>query len=348
MKLLIVAGSEDFHALAVEYAMRVKGRTVHRLSSDNLTRADTLSLRFDAQGSQTRLDLGGRPISLESIGVVWNRRPYESIQTSPVADEDAPFMRREVSAARDGLYQLLARAQWVNPVESVARAENKIHQLTCAVEIGLRIPETLIGNDPAEIRAFLGQHADCIYKPLQGYVWLQEGRRRATYTARVREADLPNDPVLRAVPGIYQRRVEHAYEVRAQFFGRQCAAIKIDVSSHDCLDWRLVQGAIECCERANVPEDVQIRCLALMERLGLVSAGFDFLVGSDGEWTFLEANQAGQFLFLEDWCPELPVLDMFCEFLADPSPQWRYRPHAAPIRFAEFIKDYRKTDAELA
>lgn len=340
MKILIVAGREDFHALAVEHALREKGHAVHRLASDTLTHADTLSVQVGARGLEAALDLDGTDLPLDTIDVVWNRRPYEPIQAGPVAEDDAPFVRREIMAAREGLYRLLAQARWVNPLASIAPAENKIHQLACAVQAGFRIPDTLVSNDPDRVRAFLRRHGDCIYKPLHGHVWLQQGRRRATYTAPVQEDDLPADALLRAAPGIYQRRIRPAYEVRAQFFGVQCAAIKIDVSGYGCADWRLAQKAIERCDPARLPEALQTQCLALMARLGLVCAGFDFLVGQDGAWTFLEANQAGQFLFLEDWCPELPVLDMFCGLLAEPSRLWRYRPGEDVARFAQFAQAY--------
>ena len=43
---------------------------------------------------------------------------------------------------------------WVNPPASDVAAQQKACQLRSAARAGLKIPETLISNDPAEIRAF--------------------------------------------------------------------------------------------------------------------------------------------------------------------------------------------------
>jgi glutathione synthase/RimK-type ligase-like ATP-grasp enzyme len=44
--------------------------------------------------------------------------------------------------------------RWVSNPESTRLAENKPLQLAAAANVGLRLPKTLIGGDPQEIRRF--------------------------------------------------------------------------------------------------------------------------------------------------------------------------------------------------
>lgn len=345
VNVLIIAGRADFHAQVVQYAMRQKGHNVALLASDDFSCSDSLNIEADSTGVKGFLDLAGSVVALESIDVVWNRRWHEPVLPEEVAAADRAFAREELAAGLDGIYRLLDHARWVNPLDAIARSENKVHQLRCAVEAGLSIPDTLISSNAPRISKFLRDEPDCIYKSLNGYVWHEAGGRRATYTAAVCLDDLPSEVLLRAVPGIYQRLVKKKYEVRAQFFGRNCAAIRIEASGAAAIDWRLGQSEFEGCDPIAVPASIQANCLALMARLGIVNGAFDFIVQPDGRWIFLEVNQAGQFLFLEQWCPRLPVLDMFCALLERPSMQFVYAPLAVPIRFADAARSSLSSEA---
>jgi hypothetical protein len=82
---------------------------------------------------------------------------------------------------------------------------------------------------------------------------------------------------------------------------------------------------------AELPAPVQQQCRALLRRLGLVFGCIDLIVTPTGEHVFLEINQMGQFLWVEEMCPQIPLLQMFCEFLARPDA--RGEPAAAQCRY---------------
>lgn len=341
MRILIISGRDDSHTFAVEFALKRMGHDVYILAPDDISLKDTLTFDILFDRNICTLDLNGKYINIESVDSVWNRRPFEKPSTYGVYKDDEPFVEEEILAALKGVYYLLGAAKWVNPFASLDRAENKIYQLSCATSVGFKRPDTLISNNPEDIRKFLRAVKDCIYKPLNGHIWYSQGKKLSTFTSIVKEEDLPIDRVLRAAPGIFQRRIKSVYEVRAQFFGKSYAAIKIDASKDGGVDWRFSQNAIERCDPIEIPHLIYARCLDLMERLGIISAAFDFMVDLDGSWVFLEVNQAGQFLFIEEWCPELPVLDMFCGLLTNPSPHYEYSARADPIRFVDAVDSYR-------
>jgi len=73
-----------------------------------------------------------------------------------------------------------------------------------------------------------------------------------------------------------------------------------------------------------LPESVKRSCLDYLKHSGLSYAAIAFLVTEDNEFIFLEANESGQFLFLEDEVPTIPILDAFCQFLASGSSTFKY------------------------
>jgi hypothetical protein len=52
-----------------------------------------------------------------------------------------------------------------------------------------------------------------------------------------------------------------------------------------------------------------------MSRLALSFGCIDFAVSKENVWYFLEVNQMGQFLFVEQIFPEFRMLDMFLQLL---------------------------------
>jgi hypothetical protein len=98
-----------------------------------------------------------------------------------------------------------------------------------------------------------------------------------------------------------------------------------------CSGTRVAKGEIR--ERAynerlsmtalELPEEVAARCREMMRRLGLVFGCFDFIVTPAGDYVFLEVNEMGQFLWLEESLPATPLLQTFCEFLVSQDPNFR-------------------------
>lgn len=314
--LLILSHGEDFHAELAAAALRDCGLRVHCLDLAELPAHGTASLRY-GDGGRAAIETRDGAFDPAEIDVVWNRRPRSARVPDSVASADRGFAQGEWRQFGNGLHDALAHARWINPRGAATAAECKPAQLAAAQQVGLTVPPTLISNDPAAIRAFLRGQPDAIYKPLLGHVWREDGRERATYTAAVSEQQLPGDAMLRAVPGILQRRVAKAYEVRAQFFGDACYAIRIESQRlpHGELDWRLHQSQLGECSAIELPTAVADAARRLLQTLGLVAGGFDFIVDRAGHWHFLEVNQAGQFLMLERYCPTLPVLAAFCAFV---------------------------------
>ncbi|MBN1204234.1 MAG: hypothetical protein JXB05_04850 [Myxococcaceae bacterium] len=334
--VLTLSRPHDIHATAVAEALERKGvASLLWYTSDFPTRA-TETVRF-AQGRR-RVRLRGPELSLSehAIGAVWNRRPALVIDPGRIHPADQRFVEQGCGTFRRSLLDTLApEAFWVNPHRAVEHS-SKLRQHQRALEVGLEVPDTLYTNDPGEIRAFLREHGGrIVYKPFRMTAWRDDTKYHMTYTSLLTEAQLIEDELLSMVPGIYQALVPKAYELRVTMMGRRAFTAKLLSQETETgrLDWRKGYDELRM-EPFELPTEVAEQCFTLMRGLDLVFGCFDFIVQPDGRYVFLEVNQAGQFLFVEN-DTGLPLLDAFTEFLRQGSCDFDWSPDRVSVRYDE-------------
>lgn len=336
--VLILTEPRDFHAYAVAEALAGREVSVTLWHGSDFPQKQTGSVwlgpgRFDCEvvGEDLAFDAAA------SFDVVWNRRPTSPVVPESVHPADWMLAQRDCHHFVSSLRQLVAPgALWINPLLAQSLASLKPYQLRLADEVGLEIPETLCSNDPARIAGFLRAHPGrTVFKSFNPGVWKTEHGIAQLYTTAVTAADLPDAEVLQASPGIFQLEVAKDHELRVNVFGDHACTAKLlsQQSVEGRHDWRRARSAL-AVEVGELPEAVARGCRALMRRLGLIFASFDFIVTPEGRHVFLEVNPMGQFLFLERLCPELTLLDRFCELLATGAVR-PVRPAAAAIRYRD-------------
>jgi hypothetical protein len=336
VRVLIPTQYKDIHAQVVQRALHSLGHTAVLWYGGDLPTQQTLSWALAPGGSPALWLQGSEPIEGE-FDVVWLRRRMGPTLPEDLDPADLPFVQREWRQCLRGVWSTIApRAFWVNPVLAADRAESKLAQLAAASEVGLSIPPTLCSTDPDRIRAFLRSHpGQTIYKPFTATQWRTEEGAAYLFTSVVGEDDLDEES-LRACPGIFQPRLEKAHELRVTFVGQHLFVTRLDSQALQVsqVDWRAGTRAIGL-SRDSLPADLEARCRALMGHFGLVFACFDFIVTPRGEHVFLELNQMGQFLWLEELDPSLRLLDAFCSLLVQARPDFEWR-EPGPLSFADF------------
>lgn len=331
---------DDWHAILAEEALKRRGHRVLRYFGTDFPERAEIEFSYGKHGDALRLHTIDGSFALSDFDVVWNRRMLSAKVPPNVDPRDREYVAQQIRFADAALRNLLRDAFWINPYDAARNADQKPMQLQLAQRSGLKIPETLVSNRPEAIRAFIDRHPSVIHKPLIGAAWEENDKTLSTYTARVRPEDLPGDALLRAAPGIFQAQVKKQFEVRAQFFGASCFALKIDPSKIEYgeLDWRLHQHGDMTDGSVTLPDDVYQACLNQLRNLGLVAGAFDFIVTPDDEWIYLEVNEAGQFIFVEQWCEDLTLFDAFCGFVESADPAFLYRKPSDPVRLADLIE----------
>lgn len=339
-RILILTQINDVHTAAVQLALERMGERASLVfSGDFPTQLRGSVFIGQARHAQRGVVLRDRDQAIcgSDVDVVWLRRPTRPRLPDDMHPGDRQIAIDECAAfERDFYRQLAPDAFWINPVNGARLANMKLAQLKCASAVGLRIPETLASNDPQEIRSFLGRHrGSAIHKTFLPSVWEDGDNVTLAFTSKVSPQDLPGDDILGLVPGIFQEQIAKSYELRLTLFGGTCIGAKLRSNEHAdaAVDWRAA-GAQVPVEPYETSARLQQQCFALMAQLGIVSGCVDLIVTPDGDIVFLEINQAGQWLWLEERCPELTLLDAFVDFLHD-GPAFQYKPRGERLHYGD-------------
>ena len=344
-KLLIVTQQGDTHAYSVAEAAHQKGACVSLWHTSDFPRTASATVDFDRA---TWLEVDGLNLTdlAANFDVVWHRRPCLNVDREALHPSDIRFAQHEAQALQAAIFDLIApKAFWVNPRQAASRASNKILQIATARRVGLATPRALYSNHPTEIRNFLASVGGRgIYKPLVGLVWEKGEARFMIYTTIVTSDTLVEDHLLQNVPGIYQEVVPKAYEVRITMCGSLGFGVRLwsQETSQGRLDWRRAYGELKM-EAMDIPALILRCCARILRLLGLVFGCFDFIVTPAGEWVFLEVNQMGQFLFLEQ-PTGLCLLDAFTEFLLGRRFQFSWAPQPGAIRYSDVLPKVRRME----
>lgn len=337
-RILILTEPDDDHAPIVAEAVRRKGGEPILWQTSDFPSRSRESFRFDDKGA--RVLVRGPDLELRDPDpdVVWHRRPAMACDLARLHPADREYAAGECREfRRSGLVALAPSAFWVNPREAAERANFKLLQHQVARDIGLAMPDTLYSNDPAEIRDFIAEHGGAVvYKALKSTpaMWSVGAATMVLYTARVTAADVEDDDTVAAVPAIYQQLVPKACELRVTVMGRHLMAARLlsQETARGQLDFRRAYGELRA-EPADLPGDLVAAIHAFMARMGLVFGCIDILVTPDGRHLFLEVNEMGQFLFVENLAG-IPLLDAFAEFLVQGRPDFQWTPGQARLTAA--------------
>jgi glutathione synthase/RimK-type ligase-like ATP-grasp enzyme len=322
MTVLILGFPHDIHIHAVRWALDQVGVGHHVLYTPDMPNVLRASVRVSAGMPGMALFRSG-PIqgTTGSYDTVWYRRSGEAMRPAKMSEPDWTVANRECDHHIRTLRRCLApNAYWVNDIEAREQARLKVLQLIAASACGLAIPETLFSNDPEEIRRFYAEHRRqrVIFKlNVQTYWAGPNGASHVLFTTALRDEDLIDDEALSSCPAIYQRKIEKEYELRVTCMDERCFCVRLDSQSRDITrtDWRADLCAPLKPRLHELPPQVEERCIMLMRKLGLAFGCIDLIVTPQGEHVFLEVNEMGQFLWVEQDEPGCPMLHAFASLL---------------------------------
>ncbi|HHF7345554.1 TPA: hypothetical protein ACPSKB_001977 [Legionella feeleii] len=343
MKFLIPTEPDDTHAILVKLALEKMGHHVRLLFTADQPSKQKNSLFIDRDGYQWKSTDKYSSILDNDYDVLWWRRarkPY--VAKNVTHPEDYKFISRENHLFYESLTFCMAPgAWWVNSKEAAIRANSKLLQLKTANQCEMIIPTTLCSNDPKDIRYFLLKHEEegVVYKPLCASFWFEENKIKIAYTSKINFLDLPHNKLLQLVPGIFQKEIKKEYELRVTCFGDYIVAAKLNSQIHPegKIDWRAIPEGKMSIEPYKLPYELENKIRKFMQKIGIVFGAFDFIVTPKGDYVFLEVNEQGQFLWLEEYSSHFPMLDIFTNFLINKSKTFRWNPK----KFNHAINDYR-------
>jgi hypothetical protein len=235
------------------------------------------------------LTCGGRHADLAKVRGVYLR---------PMDETELPEWQRADAASR----ALCARwhravihwceitpARVVNRASAMASNASKPYQMEVIRGYGLAVPETLITNDPASVRAFIAEHGRVIYKSASGV---------RSIVREMNPVDFERLDRVRDCPTMFQRLIDGT-NVRVHVVGTRVFATEIDC---DVVDYRYAgrDAASAHLRATTLSTSIEQRCVALASTLGLPFAGIDLMLGRDGRTYCFEVNPSPGFSYFQD------------------------------------------------
>ena len=301
--VLLLTHSGDFYTIdLVAQALARMGVRPIRFNTDLFPSEVKLSARAGDERAAHLVTEAGEQISTTEVRAVWARKLWSPRMTNDLDEHFRAMCIGESVAALDGFLDALDSARWVNNLSRERDAENKQRQLRLAARAGLRVPRTLVTNDPAAARQFFAEtEGQTVAKLLRPIAVSMDASKPFVYTNRVREEDLAGAEGLRHSPMVFQELIPKAYELRVACVAGEVFAGALDATgtSHGYTDWR--RASPEECrwQKAQLPTEVASSLQTLMSELGLIFGAVDLIYTPSGEHVFLEVNPSGEWGMLE-------------------------------------------------
>jgi glutathione synthase/RimK-type ligase-like ATP-grasp enzyme len=340
MTVCIVSNADDSHAIYVELGLRQKGERVLTWHWGNFPGQDRLSMELGREGATVLpFDIGNPRQS-----AVWVHRGMRPVLPDFVHQADRLFVDRESRQFLTSILEELAGSAFcVNPLDAIRRYTSKIAQLRLAKKCGFEIPATLISNNPTDIRRFYSSHnGNVVVKHATQFVWTSQssGSIHIPYTARLDKEHVLDDACLSLSPSIFQPEIEKDFELRVVFIGSTVFAVKIDSQkAMRSLDWRKDYRSLPPSSVFELPTPMLRATKTFVRESGLRYGSIDLIVDLEGRYHFLEVNENGQFLWIEELIPDLPLLDCFCSFLIARDDGFLYDSLGSKIGCRDFADD---------
>jgi glutathione synthase/RimK-type ligase-like ATP-grasp enzyme len=244
-------------------------------------------------------------VKLADVNALWYRRTNMPQRGLNISDRNQRnFVDRSNAAALLGILETSFGGTWISEPTASKRAENKLVQLRAAIRAGMRVPRTLVSQDPEAIRRFYRERGD------GGVVMkaLTFDPRQPLLTLQVEEHHVEEDAAIRLCPTMFQELIPGDRHLRVLCAGDDVYAITVTA---DQLDWR--PNLDLDAQPVEIDATTVKRMQMVLEILNLRMGVFDLKLAGDLP-VFLEVNPQGQFLFM-DGMADIDTASAFATFL---------------------------------
>lgn len=316
--ILILTNKEDTHVDGVIRWMSAHDIQVFRLNSEDLISQYRTHLYIDRQGSWggTISDQVGRVLDLARLKVAWFRKPEFDFFGKQALSAEEEFATSETKALINILYTM-PHIRWINDPFIANRAKVKFQQLLLARSMNIKVPRTLITNQPHLAKDFF---VECGQEVLVKTIYTNsvnlDGVTQGIPSRKVGVDEFYKYYESIALsPTQFQEYVKKAFELRVTVVGERVFAVKIDSQLHEetRVDWRLYTQ-LNPHSVYKLPEEIDLFCVKFLQEQRLLFGAMDFIVTPEGEYYFLENNPFGQYLWLE-YETNLPLTEEMCNLL---------------------------------
>lgn len=301
MAIIVLGDEEDEHSVYMLEHLRERGHHTELIDSQRFP--VEIALSYDPHTGDGCIRLAaGRRLPLSSISAVY-WRCYNEVATPRLEDPEQSYIAENDSRSLFETVLIGLQARWVNGWEAFRLHQTKPIQLARVAALGVPVPETLLSNDPEEVRRFAAAHPRCIFKPVQG----------GAHARHLTDAHLSRENLesLAVAPITLQEEIPGT-NIRVFVAGERILAAEVRT---EALDFRDDEEA-EILP-ASVPREVERWCREVARELRLLWTGIDLRRTPDGRHVFLEANPSPMFMGFEEYTG-LPLTAALTDLLVNP------------------------------
>jgi glutathione synthase/RimK-type ligase-like ATP-grasp enzyme len=318
--ILIVTNRNDYTADFLILELKRRNAPYYRLNTEDFPRHITLTYKLSIDGNSSHISAYGRKtLWLDEVTSVWYRRPVPPAPRPDIEPNHVGFIADESRVALEGILASLS-CYWVSAPHAIRRAELKMLQLTTAQALGFLISPTMVTNSGDDALEFYNtEEKNVIYKPLYHSRIIRGEKVDLIYSNPVGPEEATQFSRARHAPVLLQRYVPKHLEIRVTVIGSKVFAVEIHSQerAESRHDWRR-PGSLQLRHLVHrLPADVAARCIQLVTALGLAFGAIDLILTPDGEYVFLEINPNGQWAWLQQMIPELPLRQTLAQLLIE-------------------------------
>jgi glutathione synthase/RimK-type ligase-like ATP-grasp enzyme len=300
-KVLIISNKSDITSDFIVKSLNEKRIEFYRFNTEELTKSVTFSLNFATNSHQITDSKIGKSFDLQEFTSVYYRRPeLPAFNSSELSVGEINFIRNEFIYTLEGFYKLLRNAYWISPLYSIREAENKIYQLDLAKSMGFTIPNSIITNSYEQVSLFFKENKEeCIIKPIKSGLIEDDTESKVVFT-NILKSIPENTERISSSTNYLQSHILKKGDIRVIAVGNKIFATLIHSqgNSKTKTDWRKGEMNLKH-EKINLPEEINIKCIALLQALKLRYGAIDFILDDNGNYIFLEINPNGQWAWIE-------------------------------------------------
>lgn len=288
MAYLVLGQAKDSHARRILEVLNARGENAYLMQSNDFPSAMTFGFSPNLGDGELSLPGGDKLILSEIKAVFW--RGF-----SGVTDEDtrANYMKPDGIAAKDSMaclrtwFLLGGSTRWVNGWQAFQHHQEKPLQLKKVRDLGVNIPKTYIGNDGDAIRAFYGELAHSIFKPVFGGAHTELLTPAHMVPERFEQA-LSKSPIT-------VQELIKGTNIRTYVIGKKVLSVELESEMTDFREDNDVKLSV-----IPTPKEISQQSLAICDALYLKWTAIDWRRDEQGKYYFLEANPSPMFIGFEN------------------------------------------------
>lgn len=316
--IVIITNREDYTADFLILELQRREADYVRFNTEDFPRSVQVVWQIGESDVQGYFSFPSGRVSFSDVQSVWYRRPVPPVPSAEIDDPTAyEFAVAESEAAIHGVWRTLD-CFWVSHPDNLRKAESKLYQLKVARQAGFHVWSTILTNSPEATQSFYrDQGGKVVYKPLRLGRLVRGETVSLIYTNPIAPSQTEEINQVAYAPCLFQEYIPKQVEVRVTVIGRE--AFSVEIHSQDVAasqhDWRRGETALLDHSPHELPFDVESRCVSLVSMLGLAFGAIDLILTPGGEYVFLEVNPNGQWAWIQQLCPDIPLREALADLL---------------------------------